>query len=89
MKLKDEIILNGADPKQYSIKELKQIKFLLTSKKMNSWAAHKQLVEKYGFRCVADEPCSHPSNLPSASELYRELLKVEQLPTYQQLYGKK
>lgn len=59
MKLKQLIELNGADPNQYSEKDLKQIKFLLTTQKVPAFVAHKQLVEKYKFMCTADNPCRH------------------------------
>lgn len=65
MTLKEAILSNGGSIENYTVKDIRQIKFLLTSSKIPSFAAHKQLVEKYGFRCTADRPCSHQERLTS------------------------
>lgn len=62
MNLKETIIWNGANPEDYSAQELKQIKYLLSGK-IHQWAAHKQLVEKFGFQCYSDRPCYHPTKM--------------------------
>ena len=79
MTLKEQIIWNGANPEDYSVAQCKQIKFLLSGR-LHAWAAHKQLVEKFGFQCVSDRPCFHPQPKLTLEEMNKVLLELNELP---------